>query len=280
MPNRRQFLLASAMTVAAYPALADEVAIVEATFWSPTLGRALPYLTASVGAPGPGAPVVYLLHGHGGAEWDWFLAGGARLTAQDLVEAGALPACHLVAPGVGNSWYVDGPEPHGPVATALLGEFMPMVERTLRADPARRAPIGLSMGGFGALHLGLERPADWQFIGAISPAIFAPGAVLSDLQLSFFSGVFGDPFAPDRYAAADPFARLPELAEASSPPVLYLSCGKDDALGLAEGTRAFGAALAAIGVPAIVRLPPGHHDWAFWRAQLPEALAAFGATIS
>jgi enterochelin esterase-like enzyme len=28
-----------------------------------------------------------------------------------------------------------------------------------------------------------------------------------------------------------------------------------------------------------VRILPGHHDWAFWRAQLPEALAAFGAAI-
>jgi S-formylglutathione hydrolase FrmB len=267
------------MAVAAFPSLADEVAIVEATHWSPTLGRAMPYLTAAGGAPGPGAPVVYLLHGHGGGEWDWFSAGGARLTAQVLVEAGALPACHLVAPGVGNSWYVDGPEPHGSVATVLLDEFMPMVERTLRADPARRALIGLSMGGFGALHLGLERPADWRFIGAISPAIFTPGSVFSDLQLAFFSGVFGDPLAPDRYAAADPFTRVPELAEASARPAFYLSCGRDDALGLAAGTRAFGAALAAIGVPATVRILPGHHDWAFWRAQLPEALVAFGAAI-
>ncbi len=264
------------MAVAAYPSLADEVAIVEAAFWSPTLGRTLPYLTAAVGTPGPGAPVVYLLHGHGGGEWDWFSAGGARLTAQLLVEAGALPALHLVAPGVGNSWYVDGPEPHGPVATVLLDEFMPMVDIMLRADPGRRAAIGLSMGGFGALHLGLERPADWRFIGAISPAIFTPGTVFSDLQLGFFSGVFGDPFAPGRYAATDPFARLPELAGASARPAFHLGCGKDDELGLAEGASAFAAALAAIGVPATVRIVPGRHDWAFWRAQLPEALAAFG----
>jgi len=279
MLDRRQFLQAAVLGLAARPLSADQPEVVEAAYWSPALGRSLPYLTASVGAPGPGAPVVYLLHGHGGGQWDWLRAGGARATALALVEAQVLPPLHLVMPGVGNSWYVDGPEPYGPVATVLQDTFMPTVERALAADPARRAMIGLSMGGFGALHLGLQRPLDWRFVGALSPAIFPPGSRFSELQLLLFSGAFGEPFERARYAAADPFARVSDLARVASPPAFYLSCGDDDAFGLDAGTRAFGEALAAAGVPATVQIEPGRHDWAFWRAELPEALAAFGAAL-
>jgi S-formylglutathione hydrolase FrmB len=281
MLDRRQFLLAlaTATAVAARPALAAAAEVVEAAHWSPRLGRTLPYLASAVGAPGPGAPVVYLLHGHGGSEWDWLSAGRARETALGLVEAGVLPPLHLVTPGVGNSWYVDGPEPHGPVATVLLDEVMPTVERALAVDPEQRAIVGLSMGGFGALHLGLRDPGQWRFIGALSPAIFTPGNGFSDLQLHLFSGAFGQPFDADRFAAADPFALLPGLARASPPPAFYLSCGADDYFGLDDGTRAFGAALAAAGVPATVRIEPGRHDWTFWRAELPEALTALGQAL-
>lgn len=267
------------MGVAVRPTLAATAGVVEAAHWSPRLGRSLPYLTCAVGSPGPGAPVVYLLHGHGGGEWDWLRAGGARETALGLVEAGILPPLHLVTPGVGNSWYVDGPEPHGPVATVLLDEFMPTVERALAADPERRAIIGLSMGGFGALHLGLRRPGHWRFIGALSPAIFAPESGFSDLQLHLFAGAFGEPFEANRYAVADPFGRVRDLTQMATTPAFYVSCGADDYFGLAEGTRAFGAVLAAAGVPATVRILPGRHDWAFWRTELPEALTALGQAL-
>ena len=279
MLERRQFLLAAALTFAARPLLAASAEVIEAAYWSPALGRSLPYLTCAVGAPGPGAPVVYLLHGHGGGHWDWLRAGGARETALALVETRVLPPLHLVMPGVGNSWYVDGPEPHGPVATVLQGEFMPVVERALAAEPAWRAMIGLSMGGYGALHLALAHPADWRFVGALSPAIFAPGTHFPELQLGLFSGAFGEPFEWARYAAADPFARVSALADVASPPVFYLSCGADDVFGLDEGTRAFGEVLAAAGVAATVHIEPGYHDWAFWRAALPEALAALGKAL-
>lgn len=298
MLDRRDFLLAAAAGIAAGSnwagpnwagrALADSGAdsgadsdvVVEAAYWSPRLGRSLPYLTAAVGAPTAGAPVVYLLHGHGGGEWDWLRAGGARETARRLLQAGVLPPLHLVLPGVGNSWYVDGPAPHGPVATVLLDAFMPEVERTLSAGAAGRGMIGLSMGGFGALHLGLRQPERWRFIGAISPAIFTPDNGFSDLQVRLFSGAFGAPFEAERYAAADPLAGVPDLARRPSPPAFYLSCGKDDFFGLAEGTRAMGRALAAAGVPATVRILSGGHDWAFWRAELPAALTAFGRAIA
>jgi enterochelin esterase family protein len=281
MLDRRQFLLATAAAgLAGRPVLADEKLLVEASYWSPALGRAIPYLVYPAGAPGKGAPVVYLLHGHGGGQWDWVRAGRAREAADRAIAVGTLPPLNLVMPGVGNSWYVDGPEPHGAMATALLDGLMPTEEEQLGADSDWRAMVGLSMGGFGALHLGMREPERWRFIGALSPAIFTPKNGFSDLQLYLFSGAFGEPFERDRYAAAEPFGQIAGLAAAEHRPALYLSCGAEDYFGLAEGTRAFGEALADAGIPATVRIKPGRHDWAFWRDELPEALTALAATTA
>lgn len=283
MLDRRQFLLLSASAAAlatAGPAHASRDRITASTYWSPVLGRALPYLTYSAADAGDDTPVLYLLHGHGGGEWDWVRAGGAIETVEEMIEARMLPPLHLVLPGVGNSWYVDGPAPHGPVATTLLDGLMPEVEQALAPKAAWRAVIGLSMGGFGALHLGLQDPEDWRFIGALSPAIFPPGSDFPGFQLELFAGAFGNPFDRARFDAADPFNRVPALARAGERPYLYLSCGIDDFFGLAMGTRAFGEALAEAEVPATVLIKPGRHDWAYWRAELPEALAALGSTVS
>jgi enterochelin esterase family protein len=278
MIRRRQLLLMGA-ALATGPARAAIERVEAAVFSSPALERNLPYLVYPFGGPGPGAPVIYLLHGHGGSEWDWLRAGGAMAAVDALVGAGRLSPVHLVLPGVGNSWYVDGPPPHGPVASMLLDGLMPVVEEGLGADPTRRAIIGLSMGGFGALHLGLERPGRWRFLAGLSPAIFPPSTDFSESQLRLFAGAFGDPFEPERYAAADPFGRIARLSASMPQPAFYLSCGDEDSLGLDAGTEAFGAALREAGAQVNVAIKPGRHDWAFWRAELPLALAAFADSL-
>ena len=280
MADRRCFLLLATGCLG-LTALAGTEVVDEASHPSATLGRDLPYVVHHVGAPGPGAPLIYLLHGHGGNEWDWIRMGGAIETAREQVAAGALPPLHLVMPGAGNSWYVDAPAPHGAaMATALLDGLMPAVEARLGADRTRLGILGLSMGGFGALHLGLQRPERFRFVGALSPSLCPPGSAISDRHLEVFAGAFGEPFERGRYAAADPFGKVAACAAASPRPFVHLACGQDDDLGFAHGTSAFGQALAEAGIPAAVRIVPGRHDWAFWRAELPHALAAFSGTLA
>jgi S-formylglutathione hydrolase FrmB len=277
MLDRRR-LLVRATACLGLAAFAGATAADELAYPSEVLGRSLPCLVHPVGAPGPGAPLIYLLHGHGGNEWDWVRLGVAIEATREMVEAGSLPPLHLVMPGVGNSWYVDAPGPKGAaMATALLDGLMPAVEALLDADRTRLGIIGLSMGGFGALHLGLQRPERFRFIGALSPSLSPPGSPISDRQLKVFAGAFGDPFDNGRYAAANPFGRIAACAAAAARPFVYLACGEDDELGFAAGTRSLGQALAEAGVPTAVRVGPGHHDWAFWRGELPHALAAFSA---
>ncbi len=277
--DRRLFLAGAAALAAAPRVMAAEADIAPRAFTDAALGRPLPYIAHSTAGVGPGSPIVYLLHGHGGSEWSWVRAGAALETAEALVATGELPPLHLVLPGVGNSWYVDS-ERHGPVATTLLDGLMPALEAELAVDTDRRGLIGLSMGGFGTLHLGLREPERFRLLGALSPAVFEPDAAFPDIQLNLFAGAFGEPFDPSLFAAADPFNRIPLAAAAARPPHFYLAAGADDYFGLEIGTFAFYRALDEAGVTAQVRILDGQHDWAFWRDQLPATLRRFAAAIA
>ncbi len=82
-----------------------------AQFFSPSLGYDYPYTIYLPDAYDPQAsapyPVVYLLHGSFGNEFDWATKGNLPQTADRLIEAGHLPPAVFVMPG-SRSWWVDG----------------------------------------------------------------------------------------------------------------------------------------------------------------------------
>ena len=74
-------------------------------------------------------------------------------------------------PSVGrNSWWIDGAV--DAAASALLEDVMPQVEARLgfTVQRERRALLGVSMGGFGALQLALSQPGRFCAAALISPA--------------------------------------------------------------------------------------------------------------
>lgn len=100
-------------------------------------------------------PVVYLLHGSGGDYTDW--------TSNSQI--GKLADRYhviLVMPDGGHeSWYIDSPvDPHSRYETYVGTEVVGYVDAHFRTIATRqaRAITGLSMGGFGALHIALDRP--------------------------------------------------------------------------------------------------------------------------
>ncbi len=116
-------------------------------------------------------PVVYFLHGAGGNE-----SGGARTLVPTLVEAmgaGTLPPFLVVFPNGGQStWYADSHDAKIPIETMITQELIPHVDRTFRtvADRAGRAISGMSMGGFGAIALGMKHSSMFSSVVAYAPA--------------------------------------------------------------------------------------------------------------
>lgn len=116
-------------------------------------------------------PVVYYLHGAGGNE-----SGGPRTFAPQLLAAhlaGTLPPFIVVFPNGGQStWYADSYDGKLPVETMIIRELIPYVDATYRtrADRAGRAITGMSMGGFGAIVLGMKHADMFSSVVAYAPA--------------------------------------------------------------------------------------------------------------
>lgn len=224
--------------------------------------------------------MLYLLHGLGGNERDWPRIGKIRRTANRLIAENAIPPMAIVMPDAGNSWYVDSTA-HGPVASALMNDFMPHVERRhgLRSDRAGRFVAGLSMGGYGALRLAILNPDRFRAAASLSGAIFPDlenAGQVSKGQIRMFKGAFGTPFLPSRYNSLNFYSKLRALKDANPRPDLFISVGDDDGFRLYEGAVELYLRLKRLRLPVEMRIVDGDHNWRLWREDIVPALKYFG----
>ena len=101
-------------------------------------------------------PVVYMLHGYGENGKDW----SSWVSTIKLEEAGGLQPMIYIFPNCGNSYYINSYDGKAPYMDMIVDELVPLVDRSYRTIPDRekRAVMGYSMGGFGAMVLPLNNP--------------------------------------------------------------------------------------------------------------------------
>ena len=152
-------------------------------------------------------PVLYWLHGG---------FGNARQGAWAVehlkkgIGAGLMPETIVVLPqALPVGWYVNSRDGKRPVEDVVVKDLIPHVDGTYRTIPRREARgiEGMSMGGYGALHLGMAHPALFGAISAVAPAILRR---LTDEPRERTFDTFGDDQA--YYDVCHPWA----LAEASA----------------------------------------------------------------
>ncbi|MEQ8393894.1 alpha/beta hydrolase family protein [Thalassobaculum sp.] len=269
-------------TVAVGPASAGTLE--SRTFHSPALGRDLPAVVFHPDHDGGPLPVLYLLHGYGGNQRDWTNADVLSTADAVFAEPDAVPML-IIMPGVGNSWYVDSMR-YGNWDAAIAIDLMAAVDRSYPTDTRRagRFVAGLSMGGYGALHLAVHHPTRFRAAAALSPAIFEDvddAAAFPDFQIQFFAGAFGDPLQPAVFNERNVFTPLTSLADRTSgaPTAFYLMTGDDDGFGLWRGTLRFFQAARSAGHAAELRVHDGDHEWRLWRDELAPVLRWIGAVI-
>lgn len=163
--------------------------------------------------------------------------------------------------GVGASFYVDATQPrwarHYRMATWVTQELRALVEEALPIDRERRAISGHSMGGHGALVLGLRNPDLYRSISAFAP-ICAPS------QAPWGVRAFGEFLGPDRAAWEDWDAVALLQRTRGGPPILVDQGTEDEFLTRELCTDALEAAVARTGYPARVRRQAGYdHSYYF-----------------
>jgi S-formylglutathione hydrolase FrmB len=235
---------------------------------SPSFGRDvgfLIYLPPGIFSGSDGRlPVLYWLHG---LEMDptagLYLAG---LLGQ-AIRAGHAPRMAVVfVDGLADSYYCDSADGERPVETMIVRELVPYVDgayRTIRRREAR-AVEGFSMGGFGALHLGLKHPNVFGSISALGAAAREPAAMACERPQALEHVFGGD---AQRYRRECPHGLLQLGVEGlrGRTPV-RLIVGADDPL--AACNRQLHRMLRRLRVEHSFEVPPGvgHSDEAIYRA--------------
>jgi S-formylglutathione hydrolase FrmB len=208
-------------------------------------------------------PVIYLLHGYGGDYTEWQKVG-------IVDEAKGLPAI-IVMPEGDKSFYVNHHgDPKALWEDYLTREVVGYVEERYRTIARRegRAICGLSMGGYGAMVLGLRHPELFGAIASESGALGVPGWSTSGEIGDRLTHVFGPEDSPQRRDYD--LKRLLRDLPAEKRPDLYLDCGSEDIL--LESNRAFVAELAKQKAIYEYREVPGAHNYPYWKRNVRAAL--------
>jgi putative tributyrin esterase len=174
--------------------------------------------------------VLYLLHGLGDNHMMWSLRSNVGAYAE---RSGVI----VVMPDASRSFYVNSAaDEKARFEDYIVKDVVDHVDAHYRTLPVRRsrALAGLSMGGYGAMFLGLKHYRRFGAIGAFSGALGAShdgSEGTSDTgrplrRRAEIEALFGAPGSATR-RERDPFLWV-EKVPAAEMPFLYLACGGQD----------------------------------------------------
>lgn len=215
-------------------------------------------------------PVLYLLHGAWGWEFDWATKGSACETAGRLITAGEVEPHIIVMPNDGlagiGSLYVNWRGTRPRYEDWITRDLVTHVDALLRTIPDRggRCIGGLSMGGYGATNLGLRNRSLYRSI--VSHSGFFDVRGVSELFQPVYDYALG---SPERIRANNPIEYV-ESIPSDEIPALYFDCGTEDFL--YHGNVAFRDRLLELGLPHTYREHPGGHTWEYWSVHLVDQL--------
>jgi S-formylglutathione hydrolase FrmB len=220
--------------------------------------------------------ILYSLHGLGDNE-QFFIHSGLWNLIEDMRDKGELKDFLIVTPDGGAGFYINSRDGKNRYEDFLIKEFFPFIEDHYRVAPGRahRAISGVSMGGYGALHLALRHPQLFSAASAHSAALMdSLPAFLGNAPASprsrILGGVFGTPPDPVFWNLQSPIAlaRTSNLAGLK----IYYDCGAQDDYGFESGATTLDKVLTARNIPHEFHIYPGRHDPAYFAAHIPASL--------
>lgn len=253
--------LFSAAIAAAGP---DQSRVQDDQFHSAALGGRLHfevYLPADYATTTRRYPVVYFLHGLPSAATAY---QGIGFVEQALDKAGH-PAI-LVAPQ-GARWNESDPEyvdrgPGDRWESAIAGELPVIVDSLYRTIPLRaaRAIVGVSAGGFGAMHIGFAHLGTFSVVQSWS-GYFHPTDP---------TGTKAVDLGPDNDVHRQLLATRSQLLRLHTTVAFYVGAG--DSRFVAEN-RQLNLELSRAGIPHVFRIYPGGHEQRLWQRYATEWLS-------
>ncbi len=220
--------------------------------------------------------VLYFLHGLGDNE-QFFVHSGAWNLTEDMREKGELKEFLIVTPEAGASFYINSKDGKDRYEDFLLQEFFPVVEKRYRVAPGRghRGIAGISMGGYGALHLAFRHPELFVSVSAHSAALIEKlpaflGPAPNSPRSRVLGAVFGSPPDAAFWERNSPIA-LARTANLTGLKI-YFDCGDQDDYGFDAGANALDKVLTGRHIAHEFHIYPGRHDAGYFAEHLPASL--------
>lgn len=213
-------------------------------------------------------PVLYLLHGLSDDHTAW----QRRTSIERYAEKYRLA---VIMPAVNRSFYTD--QDKGYRYWTFISEELPLVARELfRISDKREETFaaGLSMGGYGAVKLGLRCPDKFAAVAGLSGAVDMESRMRMKSEYPELEAemkmIFG---SLEKFSGSDDdlFALAEKTAAGTSRPEIFLACGGDDFL--YEDNLRFRAHLEKLGYnPRWEETPGIGHEWAYWDEMIKQVL--------
>jgi len=207
-------------------------------------------------------PTVVLLHGLGGDPISWLELGRIVERMDRARNKGTLPPCLVLIPAGGDGYWADWPDGKHPYGALVLRVLKDAGKRYKRArGPKQTAIVGISMGGFGAVSLGLQHADRFGFVAGLSA---------TDLEIAVRDGpirqvyrqVLGDPPAASALARVNPH-QLVKSGHGNKGQVFLLSHGSREANKFREGSIRLAKAMRVRKLSVRSQeVAGGRHGWA------------------
>jgi len=212
-------------------------------------------------------PVIVLLHGVYGSHWSWALNAGAHVSLQHMIEKSEIEPHVLVMPSDGlwgdGSAYVTHADAD---YEKWIAEELPALIRSEEACVDENSNFfigGLSMGGWGAMWLGIRNSHVFSAISAHSAITH-----LDEMKLFVEEDWSG-------YIAKHSVHSIIGLLEnrKNELPALRFDCGTSDLL--IEGNRKLDAYLQTQSLDYIYEEFEGGHEWPYWEEHVKRSYTFF-----
>ena len=219
-----------------------------------------------------GLPIITLMHGVYGSAWIWAHKAGVHFTAQHLIDKGKIQPMLLAMPSDG--LWGDGSAylPHNQfnfekwIVTDVPDAVKELIPQA--GEDSKQCIAGLSMGGYGALRLGLKYYNQYT-------AVSGHSSITAIDQMPLF--VEEDVKVYEQKTVAENSVIKTAIDNKENLPPFRFDCGKDDLL--IEYNRKLHLELTEARINHVYEEFKGEHEWSYWEKHIEDTLLFFDAIL-
>lgn len=213
-------------------------------------------------------PLIILLHGVYGSAWSWTLSGGVHIHVLEMIKSRLIPPIVIAMPSDG--LWGDGSAylPHNNLDfEKWIAKDVPQAVKSIFpsiTDSSKMSIGGLSMGGFGALKIGIK-------YNKIFSAVSAHSSLTNVVQMENFVEEDTANYFQEDKTEEDILQTI--LKYKDRLPAIRFDCGCSDSL--IEHNRTLHEQLKERNLPHDYEEYQGGHEWAYWEEHIIDSILYF-----